>query len=115
MRFLSLLAPDDIKASRFLNLGTPVTIDVSSGAAAVSQTWNKLFSTVKVDVTTLTGGTAGDIVVLQLDTASSDVPTLKDNTGNLRLAGDIKMDSPGKFVVMLFDGLNWNELTRSNN
>lgn len=49
--------------------------------------------------------------------AASKTLIFKDNTDNLRLAGDCTLDSPHDTITLVCDRANetWNEVSRSNN
>lgn len=99
-----------------LQLDPPVTVNVASGSILISKSWHRVDapSAGTTNLTNVTGGTAGDVLVLQ---AANDTKTisLRDNTGNLRLAGNFNLDSVNDTIVLLYDGSLWFELCRSNN
>ena len=64
---------------------------------------------------TINGGFAGSILVLSKEGLSSGNPILRDNVGNLRLAGDFELVTPDDRIMLIFDGVNWCELSRSAN
>ena len=67
------------------------------------------------DLVTITGGTAtGEIIILQAANSSQSV-VAKDGTGNLRLAGDFTLDHAQDRLMLIYDGTNWCELSRSDN
>jgi hypothetical protein len=70
------------------------------------------------DLDTITPTTGGGYVgqVISLKGASSArVVTAKDNTGNLRLAGDFAFTATADRLLLEYDGANWIELSRSDN
>jgi hypothetical protein len=66
------------------------------------------------DLDTISGGGTGNMIVLS---AASDARTvvLKDNTGNLRLAGDFSLDALTDRIVLINTGAGYAEVCRSNN
>jgi hypothetical protein len=66
------------------------------------------------DLDTVSGGIAGDIIVLKAANAARDV-VAKDGTGNMRLAGDFTLDNTDDAITLLYDGTIWRELSRSDN
>lgn len=101
-----------------LQLGSPSTLVVVASSITISKSWHRVDSTSGAGSTTnlvnILGGIAGDVLVLQ---AANDAKTisLRDNTGNLRLAGNCNLDTLNDTIVLLFDGSVWFELCRSNN
>jgi hypothetical protein len=66
------------------------------------------------DLDTVNGGVAGMILILRAVSSVRDV-VLKDGTGNLRLAGDFTLTSTDDRIILISDGVNWAELSRSDN
>jgi hypothetical protein len=68
------------------------------------------------DLDTINGGVDGMIVVLRDASSSRDV-TLKDGTGNLRLAGDCTLANVGQMIMLMYceNEAFWQEISRSNN
>lgn len=99
----------------FLNLGTLSTLTLSSGAVTVTKTRHRIAAETGTtdDLTDLNGATNGDIIIIEPDTG--DTITVKDGTGNLRLAGDFAMDSTQDKLILIFNGSQWEEISRSDN
>jgi len=66
------------------------------------------------DLDTINGGATGDILILH-STTYTRVVTLKDGTGNLRLAGDFALGDNTDSIMLMYWNSNWNEISRSNN
>jgi hypothetical protein len=67
------------------------------------------------DLDTISGGSFdGQILVLRAAN-SSRTTVLKDGTGNLRISGDFSLDNGQDRVMLMFDGIRWVEMSRSNN
>lgn len=100
-------------SSLFDAAGTTKTISagvITKGSAKI--TWHKVDTegaAATDDLDTISGGAAGDILFLSTVDNARDV-TLKDNTGNLRLTGDLLLNSASDFVGLFNDGTNWREI-----
>lgn len=67
------------------------------------------------EVTSITGGFSGQLLIIRQANASRDVDFL-DGVGNLRLQGDYKgQGTTTSRLVLEFDGVNWLEISRSFN
>ena len=99
-----------------LSLGSPSTLVVVASSITISKSWHRVDAVPSgtTNLVNILGGIAGDILVLQ---AANDAKTikLKDDDGNMRLAGDFNLDSVRDTIVLLFDGSLWYEICRSNN
>lgn len=72
-------------------------------------------SAVTDDLDTISGGSYdGQILVLRAANTSRDV-VLKDGTGNLRLSADFTLTNSQDRIMLMYDGLSWCELSRSDN
>ena len=65
------------------------------------------------DLDTISGGQAGDILFLSTMDNTRDV-VLKDATDNLRLSGDLTLDSASDMVCLLYKNSLWYEVSFSN-
>ncbi len=66
------------------------------------------------DLATITGGKYdGEIIIIRAASSSNSVVAVE--TGNLRLEGDFTMDNSQDRLMLVYDGVNWIELSRSNN
>jgi hypothetical protein len=67
------------------------------------------------DLDTINGGLyAGQVLVLASATIAQNV-VLKDNTGNLRIAGDFSLNHSQDRIQLMWDGQFWCELSRADN
>lgn len=66
------------------------------------------------DLDTINGGVTGQVLILRAGNSSNDV-VAKDGTGNLRLSADFTLTHAQDRIVLLYDGTNWVELSRSDN
>jgi hypothetical protein len=80
---------------------TSFAIDTEAGAATD-------------DLDTINEGAQGQVVTLKSVT-NARVPTLKDNTGNLQLAGDFVLSNSVSTITLIKIGNNWLEVSRSTN
>jgi hypothetical protein len=117
---LEQLPASDRVQLNILNLGVkgPALTPVSN-SITITNGRHSLFSTNATaslrNVHTILGGVDGDVLVLQgLATGSLNM-IVKDNTGNLKLAGDFTFDQLYDTMVLQCDGPIWLELMRSNN
>ena len=87
---------------------------IVSGAITATQSFHPLTCETGLtdDLDTINGGTYGMVLVI---TAFLFTVTAKDNTGNMKLAGDFAMNSVYDRLTLMYDGTYWIELCRSNN
>lgn len=113
--FASVLVRDNIGAGE-----VSYTHTISSDAITVSATDALVVIDTEGaastdDLSTISGGRVGQIIVLRTSSVSRDV-TVKDTVGNIRLAGDCLLDTTSDTITLQFDqSLGWVELCRSNN
>jgi hypothetical protein len=101
----------------FLSLDTPTELTIASGAVTVTRSFHDIDTegdAATDDLDTINGGSAGDILTLKTVTGSRDV-TVKDATGNLRLAGDFTLTSPNDTITLIKYSTVWIETSRSDN
>lgn len=102
---------------RLINLGENVELTISSGAVTRTQTYHSIDTegdAATDDLDTVNGGTAGDILILRSVDSARDV-VVRDMAGNLQLAGDFTLGQGADRIVLIYDGILWYELSRSNN
>lgn len=93
------------------------TLSILSGAVTATNTYHLIeteSAAATDDLDTINGGSDGAFLVLRSVAAGRD-PTLKDGTGNLVLAGDFTLGDPSDRIMLLHEGGNWVELSRSTN
>jgi len=99
-----------------LSLGTPTTLMVVGGAVTVTKSFHTIDAptTGTTNLTNINGGQQGNLLVIR---PADDAKTIsvRDNTGNLRLAGNCNLDQLLDTMTLLYDGSVWIELCRSNN
>ncbi len=106
--------PGSLTINGLLNLGTPDTRTIASGAVNVFDTLLNIAAETGTadDLDTVNGGTTGDLLILTADTGDTITVT---NNGNFLLDGfnDIILDNNDR-AGFIFDGTFWNELFHSN-
>ena len=109
----NLIYSDNFAVTRSANL-------VISGGA-ITVTGNRHFvdtegAAATDDLDTINGGQDGQILVLSTVTSGRDI-TVKDSTGNIRLAGDFALSTTQDTIVLMYDSVSsfWLELSRSDN
>jgi hypothetical protein len=98
--------------------GTGGELTISSGAITVTHSYHTVDTQSDAstdDLDTISGGVAAGqiLTIIANNTARSVVA--KDGTGNLKLAGDFTMDNVEDTLMLVYDGSNWLEVSRSGN
>ncbi len=107
--YLLLHTPTRLQSSRTIAAGvvsvsratTLLVIDTESAAATD-------------DLDTINGGAIGQVITV-ISTNNARDPTLKDGTGNLRLAADRLLDTVQDTCTLIWDGSAWLEISFANN
>jgi len=100
-----------------LNLDGQTELTISGGAITITSSFHTVdteSNDATDDLDTINGGAEGDILILRSANNARDV-TVKDATGNLKLAGDFTLGEIADTIMLLYSGSNWLELSRSNN
>jgi hypothetical protein len=85
-----------------------------SGAIAVTNTKHGIIGSGTTTLSTINGGQAGQLLIIYPN-SNTDTILVKDGTGNLRLSGDFIMNHNQDRLMLEYDGVNWIELSRSDN
>ena len=98
--------------------GTGGELTISSNVIAVTHSFHTVDTESDAstdDIDTINGGVAAGqmLTLIANNTARSIVA--KDGTGNLKLAGDFTMDNVEDTIMLVYDGSNWLEVSRSGN
>ena len=100
-----------------LNLAAATELTIATGIVTAT----KSFHTVDTeadgatdDLDTISGGVAGDVLVIMAADGARSV-VAKDGVGNLKLAGDFTLDNEEDVLVLISNGTNWFEVSRSDN
>jgi len=113
----SVVFPGPLEVSGFLNLGSDDELTIASGAITATKSFHLVDTEADAatdNLDTINGGTIGNILVLQSANSARDV-TLRDNVGNLRLAGNFTLATSAYSIVLIRRTTTWHELTRSAN
>jgi hypothetical protein len=115
---------NDIVTSGKVACGRIVTpegssLAISGGVIAVTNSWHRVDTEAAAasdDLDTINGFTNGMHLFLRA-VSSANTVVLKDETGNLALAGDFSMDSGDDIIQLIYDGTSgkWKEVSRSDN
>ncbi len=108
-----------------VNIALETATELTIAAGVVAKT--KTYHTITVqggagsgndDLVTCTGGAEGEILILKpTTTGGADTVTVKDGTGadTFILAGDFAMDHVDDRIMLIHNGTEWVELSRSTN
>lgn len=66
------------------------------------------------DLDTINGGSIGDLLIVSAIDSTHTV-VVKDGAGNIDCAGDFSMDHVDDRMMLIYDGTNWVEISRSDN
>ena len=111
----------ELTRSKVEGFPAPTELTIASGAITVSDSSKFRFHSVDTesdaatdDLDTVSGGNAGEILILQAENAARDV-VCKDGA-SLKLEGDFTLDhTEDKIILLCISSGVWHELTRSNN
>ncbi len=111
--------------SGVVGYGTETDLTIATGAVAVTQTYHSIIVQGGAgggndQLDTATGGSEGDILILKASTSGgSDTVTVADGTGadTFILAGgaNFVLDHIDDRIMLIHNGTEWVELTRSSN
>lgn len=121
-RMTGILARSSVPVFNYMVSGTPLSYTIAAGVITPVTPigrWIKVdteasAATDDLDTITVTNFILGDEIVVSSANSARDT-TLKDGTGNLRLASDFILTSTDDRIVLQYDGTNWCELHRSDN
>lgn len=102
-----------------INLDAEVELTLASDAVTRSQSWHNIDTQSDAsqdDLATISGGSSGDLLWIRANNDSREV-TVKNGSGNiLTLTGaDVRLDEDHKYIQLLYDGTNWNQVNGWNN
>lgn len=100
-----------------VNLGTGEALTIASGA--ITPTWSYCVvdtesAAASDDLTTISGGTVGDILILRAASNSRTV-VVKNGTGNIFCGADITLDNVTDMVTLIRASSNWYMVASANN
>lgn len=98
------------------NLSDPVELTIDAGVVGMTQSYHTIEwgDVADADLDEINDGLAGDLLFLRAADSTHTI-VCKDGTSNLALEGDFSMDHADDMIVLLYDGTNWLEVSRSNN
>lgn len=101
-----------------ISFGAAPELTISSGVITVTASYHQVDTQSDAatdDLDTINGGVQGGIYIFRAANNSRTV-VFKNNTGNIRLAGtDFSLDHSWDTIMLIYDGVNWRELSRADN
>lgn len=104
-------------ADPFLRPAVGSTLTIATGVVTATATVHAVDTEAAAatdDLDTINGLSSGQLLVLRAASGSRTI-VAKDGTGNLRLAGDFSLDNADDRLVLISDGTNLLEVSRSDN
>lgn len=108
---------DTVSVDGFFQLDGRSELTIAAGVVTATRSWHTIDTEADAgtdDLDTINGGVIGNLLVIQSADDARDT-TAKDATGNLALAGDFTFTGVSDRLMLQFDGVNWIELSRSDN
>lgn len=107
---------DGVYVGGELSCGAPTELTISAGAVTVVKSRHTVDGEGDLadDLDTINGCSVGCILILSIADNSRPI-TFRDNTGNMRLAGDFIANSVYDRITLEWDGVWWCEVARSSN
>lgn len=104
----------------FVVLGDGSTITIAGGSVTPTTGYHEVATegggaTDDLDTIVGSGLTEGSILVIRPDSSANTVVAKDDAGGNLRLAGDFTMDHTEDTLTLIWSGVVWYEISRSDN
>lgn len=100
-----------------ISSGASTELTIATGAVTATKSYHTIDTesdAASDDLDTISGGRAGQILVVQANNSARSV-VLKDGTGNLKLSGDITLDNAEDTATLVSDGTSWYLIATSNN
>jgi len=95
-------------------LGAASELTISGGVVTKTQSYHTIDTEsdgATDDLDTINGGAAGDILIFSPNHTDRTV-VVKTGTGNILCDADITLDTSTEYVVLIFDGTNWQLLAK---
>jgi len=95
-------------------LGAASELTISGGVVTKTQSYHTIDTEsdgATDDLDTINGGAAGDILIFSPNHTDRTV-VVKTGTGNILCDADITLDTIDEYVVLLYDGSNWQLLAK---
>ncbi len=111
-----LVVTDDFSVNGITDFTNSPSVTLATGSATPTATYQELRAEggAADDCDTLVATVTGQFIIIRAFD-STDTITMKDGTGNLNLAGDFALDNSTDTITLIFNGINWDEISRSNN
>jgi len=97
-----------------ISLGAASELTISGGVVTKTQSYHTIDTEsdgATDDLDTINGGAAGDILIFSPAHTDRTV-VVKDGTGNIDCDADITLDATSEYVVLIYDGSNWQLLAK---
>ena len=95
-------------------LGAASELTISGGVVTKTQSYHTIDTEsdgATDDLDTINGGAAGDILIFSPNHTDRTV-VVKNGTGNIVCDADITLDTSTEYVVLIYDGSNWQLLAK---
>ncbi len=95
-------------------LGAASELTISGGVVTKTQSYHTIDTEsdgATDDLDTINGGAAGDILIFSPNHTDRTV-VVKTGTGNILCDADITLDTSTEYVVLIYDGSNWQLLAK---
>ncbi len=90
-------------------LGAAAELTIATGVITKTQSYHDVDTEsgdATDDLDTINGGSEGDILILKAEHTDRTI-VIKNGTGNIACDADITLDTTSEFVVLIYDGTNW--------
>jgi len=97
-----------------ISLGAASELTISGGVVTKTQSYHTIDTEsdgATDDLDTINGGAAGDILIFSPNHTDRTV-VVKTGTGNIVCDADITLDTSTEYVVLIYDGSNWQLLAK---
>jgi hypothetical protein len=95
-------------------LGAASELTISGGIVTKTQSYHTIDTEgdgATDDLDTINGGSAGDVLIFSPNHTDRTV-VVKTGTGNILCDADITLDTSTEYVVLIYDGTNWQLLAK---
>jgi len=106
----------EAKLAGITTLGSSSELTIASGGITITSSYHTVDTegdAASDNLNTINGGSTGSILILNSVTSRS--VTLKDDSDNLRLAGDFTLSQANDSIMLIKFGTTWREISRSTN
>lgn len=95
-------------------LGAASELTISGGIVTKTQSYHTIDTEgdgATDDLDTINGGSAGDVLIFSPNHTDRTI-VVKNGTGNIVCDADITLDTITEYVVLIYDGTNWQLLAK---